>query len=149
MSNDEILTVKETAALLKTTRQQVRKMIANEELPAFWSVGCLTHKSESFRLRFVLFTAIRSADFRCFRPDLPAPILFWVKTGSGTVMSGGDWRTATLRHSPRDLSSYHKWSKDQRFMGVFVHHGSRFGLGDGVKVTTVDILIRCDGVVPW
>ena len=34
MSNDEILTVKETAALLKTTRQQVRKMIANEELPA-------------------------------------------------------------------------------------------------------------------
>ena len=34
MSNDEILTVKETAVLLKTTRQQVRKMIANEELPA-------------------------------------------------------------------------------------------------------------------
>ena len=34
MLNDEILTVKETAALLKTTRQQVRKMIANEELPA-------------------------------------------------------------------------------------------------------------------
>ena len=34
MPNDEILTVKETAALLKTTRQQVRKMIANEELPA-------------------------------------------------------------------------------------------------------------------
>ena len=29
-----ILTVKETAVLLKTTRQQVRKMIANEELPA-------------------------------------------------------------------------------------------------------------------
>ena len=34
MRNDEILTVKETAALLKTTRQQVRKMIANQELPA-------------------------------------------------------------------------------------------------------------------
>ena len=34
MPNDEILTVKETATLLKTTRQQVRKMIANEELPA-------------------------------------------------------------------------------------------------------------------
>ena len=30
MKNDEILTVKETAALL----QQVRKMIANKELPA-------------------------------------------------------------------------------------------------------------------
>ena len=34
MSNDEILTVKETAALLKTTRQQVRKRIANEARPA-------------------------------------------------------------------------------------------------------------------
>ena len=83
MSNDEILTVKETAALLKTTRQQVRKMIANEELPAFWSVGCLTHKSESFRLRFVLFTTVRSADFPLF-PSSPArsnPVLGqkWVK----------------------------------------------------------------------
>ena len=39
MSNDEILTVKETAALLKTTRQQVRKMIVNEELPAVKSAG--------------------------------------------------------------------------------------------------------------
>ena len=34
MRNDEILTFKETAVLLKTTRQQIRKMIANEELPA-------------------------------------------------------------------------------------------------------------------
>ena len=34
MSNDEILTVKETAALLHTPRQLIRKMIANEELPA-------------------------------------------------------------------------------------------------------------------
>ena len=71
MSNDEILTVKETAALLKTTRQQVRKMIANEELPAFWSVGCLTRKSELFRLRFVLFTTVHSADFPLF-PSSPA-----------------------------------------------------------------------------
>ncbi|WP_373166479.1 helix-turn-helix domain-containing protein [Agathobaculum sp. Marseille-P7918] len=30
----EILTVKEAAAQLKTTRQQIRKMIANGELPA-------------------------------------------------------------------------------------------------------------------
>lgn len=34
VKNDEILTVQEVADLLKTTRQQVRKMIANEELPA-------------------------------------------------------------------------------------------------------------------
>ena len=71
MSNDEILTVKETAALLKTTCQQVRKMIANKELPAFWSVGCLTHKSESFRFQFVLFSTVHSADFPLF-PSSPA-----------------------------------------------------------------------------
>ena len=59
-----------------------------------------------------------------------------------------DWRTATLRHSPHYLSSYHKWCKNQRFVGVFVHHGSCLGLGDGAKVTTVVILIRCDGVAP-
>ena len=41
------------------------------EPPAFWSVGCLTHKSESFRLRFVLFTAVHSADFPLF-PSRPA-----------------------------------------------------------------------------
>ena len=41
------------------------------EPPAFWSVGCLKGKSESFRFRFVLFTTIRSADFPLF-PSSPA-----------------------------------------------------------------------------
>ena len=41
------------------------------EPPAFWSVGCLTGKSESFRLRFVLFAAVRSTDFPLF-PSSPA-----------------------------------------------------------------------------
>ena len=41
------------------------------EPPAFWSVGCLKGKSESFRLRFVLFTAVHSADFPLF-PSSPA-----------------------------------------------------------------------------
>ena len=36
------------------------------EPPAFWSVGCLKGKTEPFRLRFVLFTAVRSADFPLF-----------------------------------------------------------------------------------
>ena len=59
MSNDEILTIKETAALLKTTRQQVRKMIANEELPAVeswqgvasvesWDYGVFRDESVNF-----------------------------------------------------------------------------------------------------
>ena len=87
--------------------------------------------------------------FHCFRPALPAFFAFWVKSGSEAVMSVEDWRAATLRHGPHDLSSYHKWRKGQRFVGVFVHHGSCFGLGDRVKVTTADILIRCDGVAPW
>lgn len=34
MGMSEILTVKEAAAQFKTTRQQIRKMIANGELPA-------------------------------------------------------------------------------------------------------------------
>ena len=118
------------------------------EPPAFWSVDCLTHKAELFRLRFVLFTAVRSADLPLF-PSRPAR--FFRILGQKWVRSCNirrDWRTATLRHSPHYLSSYHKWRKGQRFVGVFVHHGSCFGLGDGAKVTTVDILIRCDGVAP-
>ena len=111
--------------------------------------GGKKHKSEPKRLRFVLFATVRSADFPLFPPS-PArsnPTLGqkWVR---GCNIRR-DWRTATLRHSPHDLSSYHKWRKGQRFVGVFVHHGSCFGLGDKVKVTTVDILIRCDGVAPW
>ena len=116
------------------------------EPPAFWSVGCLTHKSESFRLRFVLFATIRSANFPLFpsRPTRFFQILGqkWVK---GCNIRR-DWRTATLRHSPHYLSSYHKWRKGQRFVGVFVHHGSCFGLSDRAKVITADIVIRCDGV---
>ena len=41
------------------------------EPQAFWSVGCLKGKSESFRLRFVLFATVRSADFPLF-PSSPA-----------------------------------------------------------------------------
>ena len=38
------------------------------EPPAFWPVGCLKGKSELFRLRFVLFAAVLSADFPLFPP---------------------------------------------------------------------------------
>ena len=41
------------------------------EPPAFWSVGCLKGKSESFRLRFVLFTTVRSGGGPLF-PSGPA-----------------------------------------------------------------------------
>ena len=60
------------------------------EPPAFWFVGCLKGKSESFRLRFVLFTTIRLAGFPLFPSGLPAFFVFWVKTGSRTAILGGD-----------------------------------------------------------
>ena len=63
----------------------MRSMVRREgfEPPAFWSVGCLKGKSELFRLRFVLFSTIRPADFPLF-PSSPArsnPILGqnWVR----------------------------------------------------------------------
>ena len=86
--------------------------------------------------------------FRCFRPDLPAFFVFWVKSGSEAVISAGDWRTATLRHSPHYLSSYHKWRKDQRFVGVFVHHGSCFSLGDRAEALAANIVVGRIGVEP-
>ena len=51
----------------------MRSMVRREgfEPPAFWSVGCLKAKSEPFRLRFVLFATVRSADFPLF-PSSPA-----------------------------------------------------------------------------
>ena len=63
------------------------------EPPAFWSVGYLTHKSESFRLRFVLFATIRSVDFPLF-PSSPAcsdPVLGqnWVRISSQAVFKAG------------------------------------------------------------
>ena len=62
------------------------------EPPAFWSVGCLKAKSEPFRLRFVLFATVRSADFPLF-PSSPARFFRilgqnWVRScreKSGTV----------------------------------------------------------------
>ena len=75
------------------------------EPPAFWSVGCLTHKSESFQLRFVLFATVRSADFPLF-PSSPAR--FFRILGQKWVRGCNirrDWRTATLRHSPHYLMS--------------------------------------------
>ena len=69
----------------------MRSMVRREgfEPPAFWSVGCLKGKSEPFRLRFVLFTAVRSAALPLF-PSSPARSnsilgLNWVKGVSGIV----------------------------------------------------------------
>ena len=56
------------------------------EPPAFWSVGCLKGKSEPFRLRFVLFTAICWTDIPLFpsgaAPSNPILGQKWVKISS-------------------------------------------------------------------
>ena len=57
--------------------------------PAFWSIGCLKGEAEPFRLQFVFFTAVRSADIPLF-PSGPArsnSILGqnWVKGVSGIL----------------------------------------------------------------
>ena len=54
------------------------------EPPAFWSVGCLKGKTEPFRLRFVLFAAIRSADFSIVSIQ-PCPL--FSDSGSNAVHS--------------------------------------------------------------
>ena len=67
------------------------------EPPAFWSVGCLKGKSESFRLRFVLFTAARSADFPLF-PSSPAR--FFRILGQKWVRHGAPAPTPTASRRP-------------------------------------------------
>ena len=38
--------------------------------------------------------------FRCFRPALPAPILFWVKTGSDTILQENRGSSQVQYHLP-------------------------------------------------
>ena len=73
----------------------MRSMVRREgfEPPAFWSVGCLKGKSESFRLRFVLFATIRSADFPLF-PSSSARFFRilgqnWVRIASQAIFKAG------------------------------------------------------------
>ena len=64
------------------------------EPPAFWSVGCLKHKSEPFRLRFALFSAICSEDFPLFPPS---PACFFRILGQKWVKSGSKFPRRRLR----------------------------------------------------
>ena len=67
------------------------------EPPAFWSVGCLKGKSESFRLRFVLFATVRSADLPLF-PSSPA--CFFRILGQKWVRHGAPAPTPTASRRP-------------------------------------------------
>ena len=86
--------------------------------------------------------------FHCFHPTLPAFFGFWVKSGSEAVISVEDWRAATLRHSPHYLSSYHKWRKRQRFVGIFFPHRVRLVLADRAEALAANIVVGRIGVEP-
>ena len=66
---DRIEAKKKPKGLAPKTVRNIHQMIGSAynregfEPPAFWSVGCRKRKSEPFRLRFVLFATVRSADF--------------------------------------------------------------------------------------
>ena len=80
--------------------RRFRELLARREgfePPAFWSVGCLKGKSESFRLRFVLFTTVRSADFPLF-PSRPAR--FFRILGQKWVRHGAPAPTPTASRRP-------------------------------------------------
>ena len=67
------------------------------EPPAFWSVGCLKAKSESFRLRFVLFATVRSADLPLFPSNTNR---FFRILGQNWVRHGAPAPTPTAPRSP-------------------------------------------------
>ena len=67
------------------------------EPPAFWSVGCLKHKSEPFRLRFVLFTAVRSASFPLF-PSSPACFISCSGSKLGQNFLTGSFQSGNVIH---------------------------------------------------
>ena len=83
------------------------------EPPAFWSVGCLTHKSESFRLRFVLFTTVRSADLP-LSPSGPARFFRilgqkWVRHGAPVPMPVAPRSPSHRRRQPDRLRRPRRW----------------------------------------
>ena len=82
------------------------------EPPAFWSVGCLTHKSEPFRLRFVLFATVRSADFPLF-PSSPARFF---------RILGQNWvkREDSIMQTINEDKRFRLFSARSFFVGIFV-----------------------------
>ena len=65
----------------------LRRQDSNLRPPGYEAVSSTNRSHFDFDLCF-LPPLIRRI-FRCFRPALPIPIPFWVKTGSEAVISGG------------------------------------------------------------
>ena len=65
----------------------LRRQDSNLRPPGYEAVSSTNRSRFGFDLCFLPRFARRI--FHCFRPALPAPILFWVKSGSEAVISGG------------------------------------------------------------
>ena len=65
----------------------LRRQDSNLRPPGYEAVSSTNRSRLGFDLCFLPRFARRI--FHCFRPALPAPILFWVKSGSEAVISGG------------------------------------------------------------
>ena len=97
------------------------------EPPAFWSVGCLKGKSESFRLRFVLFTTVRSAGFPLFPPSSARFFRIlgqnWVKTSLQADHERVSVMDLTLAHLEKESFIIHCKNKGRirvRFNYTFI-----------------------------
>ena len=93
------------------------------EPPAFWSVGCLKGKSEPFRLRFVLFAAVHSADFPLFPPS---PACFFRILGQKWVKDrcmAGEFEQSVRIHTERLIGQQLFLPKGLRLDHFIGRHG--------------------------
>ena len=106
--------------------QRFRVFLARREgfePPAFWSVGCLKAKSEPFRLRFVLFTAVHSADFPLFPPS---PACFFRILGQKWVRDrcmAGEFEQSVRIHAERLIGQQLFLPKGLRLDHFIGRHG--------------------------
>ena len=85
MPNDEILTVKETVALLKP-RASNSQDDRQRRTPGLLRESCLTHKIGVISAPICALPPFTRRIFHCFRPALPAFFGFWVKSGSKRIL---------------------------------------------------------------
>ena len=93
------------------------------EPPAFWSVGCLKHKPEPFRLQSAPFATIHSADFPLFPPS---PACFFRILGQNWVKDrcmAGEFEQSVRIHTERLIGQQLFLPKGLRLDHFIGRHG--------------------------